>query len=240
MGSKARVPKPFQSEPDEKQGGTMNFVISYSCGKDSTLALHRMLEAGHHPVGLLVMLNEEMDRSWFHGIDLCLLEQIAGSLGIPLISCICRGDTYHTALEQGLMQAKTLGAEACVFGDIDIEEHYTWCSERCVNTGIEAVFPLWQENRESIVHETVTLGYTVLIKCIQNNKLPETMLGKVLDRSVLEQMKQAGIDICGENGEYHSIVVDGPAFEHPVVVECREILRFGSISAINIVAKGAH
>ena len=101
----------------------MKFAISYSCGKDSALALYRMIQAGHEPVCLLVTFNELMGRSWFHGVDPLLLESISQSLNIPLITCPCRGEDYRTALETGMRKARDLGATACVFGDIDIEGH---------------------------------------------------------------------------------------------------------------------
>lgn len=105
----------------------MKFVMSYSCGKDSTLALHKMVEQGHTPVALLVMFNQDQERSWFHGVDRPLLEQIAASLELPLLLCPSSGEEYHLAFEEGLRRAMEMGAEACVFGDIDIEDNAAWC-----------------------------------------------------------------------------------------------------------------
>ena len=136
----------------------MKFVLSYSCGKDSTLALHKMLEQGHEPVGLLVMVNQEAGRSWFHGVDPELLEEISRSLGIPLIPCLSTGEEYHLVMEEGLRRAKELGAQAAVFGDIDIEEHAQWCRGRCEAAGLKGVFPLWQRDRKENAREILALG----------------------------------------------------------------------------------
>ena len=216
----------------------MKFVLSYSCGKDSTLALHKMIHEGHEPVGLLVMMNREMRRSWFHGVDKELLNAISESLDIPLILCETSGEEYHTALEDGLRLAMTKGAEIAVFGDIDIDGHLIWCRERCAAIGIESLFPLWRRDREEIVREILLLGYQCVIKCVSNEKLPQNLLGKVLDEFVLEKMKYLNVDICGENGEYHTIVLDGPVFNNPIDYECLEKLNFGNVSAINIVKRG--
>ena len=212
----------------------MNFVISYSCGKDSTLALHRMIVDGHTPVGLLVMINEDMDRSWFHGVDLELLQAIADSLNIPLILCRSKGQEYHIGFEKGLKEAIHNGATACVFGDIDIADNAKWCKDRCDAVGIESIFPLWQEDRIDIVNEVLDLGYSCIIKCVRNQDLPAEVLGKSLGE-VIDIMMERNIDICGENGEYHTIVLDGPIFNKPANFQCLETIDFGNISAINIV-----
>ena len=214
----------------------MNFVISYSGGKDSVMALHKMLEQGHTPIGLLVTINQEAQRSWFHGVDFQLLQSISDSLKIPLLLCETTGEDYPKALEQGMRKAKELGAEACVFGDIDIEEHRTWCKARCEKAGLLCVHPLWQRNRQEHTRETIQLGYRCIIKCIRNDVLSRDFLGKELNTPLLQRMERLGIDICGENGEYHTVVVNGPAFYQPVAYKCGEIFDFGTISAVDIRA----
>ena len=214
----------------------MKFVLSYSGGKDSILALHKMLEAGHEPVGLLVMVNRELQRSWFHGVDPELLREISDSLGIPLILCQSAGNDYDEKMEEGLKRAKERGAEACAFGDIDIEGHLLWCRKRCEAAGLECVHPLWQRDREENTEEILSLGYRCLIKCVDNRVLPKEYLGKPLSRELVAEMKNRGIDVCGENGEYHTLVVDGPVFRRPVSCVCRETLDFGMTSAVNICA----
>lgn len=214
----------------------MQFVMSYSCGKDSTLALHKMVEAGHTPVALLVMFHEGQERSWFHGVDRPLLERIAAALELPLLLCPPTGEAYHLAFEEGLRRAMAMGAEACVFGDIDIEDNAAWCRARCEAAGLSACFPLWQRNRVENTREAVSLGYRCVVKCVRNGVLPQEYLGRVMDEEMIRDMDSRGIDVCGENGEYHTIVLDGPLFHRPVGYICREILDFGTISAVNIVS----
>ena len=124
----------------------MKFVMSYSCGKDSTLALHKMIEQGNEPVALLIMVNEKVDRSFFHGADYIMLKAYSKALDLPLLITPSEGENYHIAMEESLREARKLGAEVACFGDIDIEGNRKWAEERCKNADIEAVFPLWHRN----------------------------------------------------------------------------------------------
>ena len=215
----------------------MNFVMSYSCGKDSTLALHKMIEQGHKPVAPLVMVNEKVDRSFFHGADYAMLEAYSKCLELPLLITPSKGEQYHLAMEESLRKAKAMGAEAACFGDIDIEGNRMWAEERCANAELEAVFPLWQRNREENVYELVELGYQCLIKSINSTLLPKSILGKCIDNSSIEVMRECGIDICGENGEYHTLVVNGPVFKRPLPYQTGEFLDFGDFSIIDVFVK---
>jgi len=212
----------------------MKFVMSYSCGKDSTLALHKMIEQGNEPVALLVMVNEKAERSFFHGANYVMLEEYSKSLDLPLLITPSDGENYHLAMEESMRKAKTLGAEVACFGDIDIEGNRKWAEERCGNAEIEAVFPLWHRNREENVYELIKLGYKCLIKSINNTLIPKSLLGKYVDEIAIEEMRKCGIDICGENGEYHTLVVDGPVFKTPLIYQTGEILDFGEFSIIDV------
>ncbi|MGL4606231.1 MAG: diphthine--ammonia ligase [Eubacteriaceae bacterium] len=212
----------------------MKLIVSYSCGKDSTLALHRVKKDGHTLLGLLVTINPQEKRSWFHGVTPPLLQEISNALNLPLMTCVCHGDDYHLDFENTLKQGKAAGAQGVVFGDIDIEAHRKWCTDRCDAVGLEAIFPLWQENRETLVHEFVALGYTALIKCIDHSLLSREILGKPLDSKALDYFSSQGIDVCGENGEYHTVVVNGPEFLYPVKVCSQGIFDFGYYSVIEL------
>ena len=205
----------------------MKFVMSYSCGKDSTLALHKMIAAGHTPAALLVMFNQKSERSFFHGADRALLEEYADALDIPLLLRPTDGLDYHLSMEEGLRQARTMGAEFACFGDIDLEGNRTWSEDRCRHAGLRAVFPLWHAGRRENALEAVQLGYRCLIKTVNQTKLPRSLLGRFLDEETIGIMEACGVDICGENGEYHTLVVDGPVFHRPVRYQTGEILDFG-------------
>ena len=212
----------------------MKFAVSFSGGKDSILALHEMVEAGHEPVALLVMYRQEAERSWVHGIEPELLAAIGEVLEIPLICCSAKSETYDEDMERGLRQAQELGAQTCVFGDIDIPAHREWDEARCAAVGMDAILPLWRRDRVSTVRETLDLGYRCLIKCVRNDILPATWLGQPLSHAHVEQMLAQGIDACGENGEYHTVVVDGPLFSHAVAVENRRSVFLDQITVADL------
>jgi len=212
----------------------VKFVISYSCGKDSALALYRMLQQGHQPVGLLVMINREQSRSWFHGLDKPLLEAVSQSLRIPLFCGECEGKDYADAMEAALARAKEAGAEAAVFGDIDIEGHRQWSRERCAAADLKAIFPLWGEDRLALVKEVIGLGFKAMIKCVEKSKVDPKYLGETLSRALVEEIAASGADACGENGEYHTFIYDGPIFSFPLPVEKGRVIDFGTHAAIDL------
>ena len=212
----------------------MKFVMAYSCGKDSTLALHHMIAQGNDPVALITMVNEAEERSFFHGADLRMLQAYSKALNIPILITPATGDTYHLEMEKSLRKAVSLGAEIACFGDIDLEGNRAWGEERCKNAGIQAVFPLWQKNRTENVYELIGLGYQCLIKSINHTLLPREVLGRILDAETIDLMKRCGIDVCGENGEYHTLVVDGPIFCNPLTYKTGEILNFNDFSVIEV------
>ncbi|MDO5038238.1 diphthine--ammonia ligase [Clostridium sp.] len=194
----------------------MNFVLSYSCGKDSTLALYRLIKEGHNPVGLIVTVNKDENKSWFHGIPNEILEEVSKSLEIPLIKVECIGDNYEDEFEMALKKAKSLGATKCAFGDIDIEAHKKWCTDRCDNVDIGYLFPLWNEGREDLTNEFIDSGFEAIIKCCNNKELDSSFLGKTLTKDLVSQIKKRGADPCGENGEYHTFVCSGPIFKNSI------------------------
>ena len=208
--------------------------MAYSCGKDSTLALHHMIAQGNDPVALITMVNEAEERSFFHGADLQMLQAYSKALNIPILITPATGDTYHLEMEKSLRKAVSLGAEIACFGDIDLEGNRAWSEERCKNAGIQAVFPLWQKNRTENVYELIGLGYQCLIKSINHTLLPREVLGRILDAETIDLMKRCGIDVCGENGEYHTLVVDGPVFCNPLTYKTGDILNFNDFSVIEV------
>ncbi len=193
------------------------FCLSYSLGKDSTLALNRMIEKGHRPVALIISVNEDYNLTWFHGVENNFLDKVSKSLGIKIIKAVGNGKNYREVLKDGLKEAKGLGATSCVFGDIDIEEHKEWGNKICEEVGLKSVYPLWQENRETIVKEFINKGFKGIVKTVSKEyKVSKEFLGRDLNLELLEEFRKIGIDLCGENGEYHTFVYDGKLFKEPI------------------------
>ncbi len=212
----------------------MKFAMSYSCGKDSTLALHKMLAQGNEAVCLVICFNETAGRSYFHGADNEMLQRYSEVLGLPILLCPTTGDDYAQAFEAGLAQAKAMGAEAVCFGDIDIAENRRWEEERCQVVGLAACFPLWRQGRAALVQELLALGYRCLIKSVNRRLLPTSLLGCCLDEAAVAVMQAAGVDVCGENGEYHTLAVDGPIFRRSLQFKLGELLESGNYAFIDI------
>lgn len=215
----------------------MKFAMSYSCGKDSALALYRMVQQGHEPVALVVTVNEAQQRSWFHGVQQELLESVSDSMGIPLVLCRCKPEAYAESFEAGLLRAKEMGATACVFGDIDEPGHREWDEARCKAAGLDCVLPLWQQNRETLTREGIETGLKAIVKIVQLSSLDVSYLGRILDWELAKAIQAAGADMCGENGEYHTFVCDGPLFRYPVPIQRGCVVQLGTHAAVDIILK---
>lgn len=197
------------------------FVMVYSCGKDSTLALYRMIEKGYKVACLMITIREE--DSWFHGVPKGLMREVEKSLEIPIVYCKCSMENYEDDFVKGLKIAKEkYGADLCAFGDIDLEEHKAWDLEMCKRAELKGVLPLWQESREKITMEFIDLGFKGVIKKVNLNNMGSEFLGKVLSKEVIREIEKTGSDICGENGEYHTFVFDGPIFNKGIKYEVIE------------------
>ena len=210
------------------------FVISFSGGKDSMLALHRMIKNGYTPVALLTTVKKNEGESWTHGINLDFLNRVSKSLGIDLITVECGVSEYESEFERKLLEAKEKGATICVYGDIDIEHHRQWGVDRCNAVNMNAEFPLWQENREELVYEFIDNGYKAIIKTINLNNLGEEFLGEILTKDLIQKIKETGSDACGENGEYHTFVSDGPLFKIPINFEIESKILDENYGRLNI------
>lgn len=202
------------------------FALSFSGGKDSVLSLHRLVKQGWEPACLLTSYNQTQHRSWFHGIPERMLQEMAESLKIPLcLIKIGENDDYNQAFEQTLKMLKARDINACAFGDIDLPAHREWDEGRCRTVGMEALLPLWEEDRATVVTEFITSGYRAIVKNVRLAELDETFLGRTLSQPLLEDIRNTGADVCGENGEYHTVVVNGSLFHQPVELRAAGIVR---------------
>ncbi|MDR3310462.1 MAG: ATP-binding protein [Oscillospiraceae bacterium] len=208
----------------------------YSFGKDSALALHKLAASGHTPVCLVTATNIDNDRSWTHGIAKPLADAASQSLGLPLIRAVCKSADYEAAFESALREAAALRAEACAFGDMDVDLHLEWNRARCAAAGLECLTPLWGMSREAAVAETLALGFEPVIKLVRKESLGAEFLGKTLTPQVVDAIRAAGADVCGENGEYHTFVVAGPGYGTRAAVIRGEILDLGDYLTIDLTA----
>ncbi|MBN1537096.1 MAG: diphthine--ammonia ligase [Anaerolineales bacterium] len=196
-----------------------SFFCSWSGGKDSCLALHRAIQQGGKSAFLLTMFREDGQRSHSHGLPVSTLQRQAKSLGIPLVTGNASWSDYTAVFSSILKQFKTQGIEAGVFGDIDIEDHRQWCRDVCSANGIMTYHPLWQSKRTDLLHEFLDLHYEAVIVSLKQDFFHRGWLGKQLDHEIIRQMESFGMDACGENGEYHTLVTDGPLFSGNIAIK---------------------
>lgn len=210
------------------------FIMSFSGGKDSILALYRMIKKGYEPIALLTTVKKNQEKSWTHVLGKVFLHRISKSLDIPLLLVECDVNEYERKFEEALIKAKDMGATMCVFGDIDIELHKKWDVDRCKNAGIKAELPLWQQNREDLVYEFIDSGFTTIINKVNLKYMGIEFLGKELNREIIDDIKSTGSDACGENGEYHTFVVDGPLFKNRIDFTNEGIVKDINYAHLNI------
>jgi diphthine-ammonia ligase len=206
----------------------MRLCSSWSGGKDSCLALHRALATGHELACLVTMFTEDGERSRSHGLARHVLEAQAAAIGVPLLSASATWDDYEQAFIDLLTQAKNAGAQAVVFGDIDIPRHRVWEENVCRKAGLTAQLPLWQEDRMALLEEWWAAGFEARIIVAREGLVDRAYLGRVLDRQVAGELAATGVDPCGENGEFHTLVTTGPLFRQPLSLDLRnQVLRSG-------------
>jgi uncharacterized protein (TIGR00290 family) len=199
---------------------------SWSSGKDSTLALHvARTDLGLDVRALLVTVNADADRVAMHAVRRSLLEAQAERLGIPLhiveIPAPCPNDVYETRIGAAVATAVAGGIERMVFGDIFLEDVRAYREAHLADTGIRPVFPLWQRPTDRLARDMLAAGIRAVLTCVDPNVLPAEFAGRTYDAELLADLPP-GVDPCGEGGEFHTFVFDGPGFRAPIDVELGE------------------
>lgn len=206
-------------------------VLSWSGGKDSTLALHRLRNASDYEVtGLLTVLSAEHRRISHHGVREELLDIQAEALGLPLHKVWFPSSpdvaptmaAFDTEMGRALADLRATGVSVIAHGDIYLEDLRRYRERRLQTAGMHGVFPLWGAAPTAILDEFVGLGYRAVLTAV-NAELGAAWAGAVLDETFAARLP-AGIDPCGENGEYHSFVYTGPAFREPIAIETGEVV----------------
>jgi uncharacterized protein (TIGR00290 family) len=192
------------------------FFSSWSGGKDSYLAFQRAVAGGGRAAALLTMLREDGRVTHSHGLPLAFVERQAAALGLPLVCRAASWDTYEAAFLDGLAELRELGIEVGVFGDIDLQPHRDWVERVCGVAGLDACLPLWFEPRRALLDELFAAGVEATIVTVNTERLEERFLGRRLDPELIPELEAAGVDACGEEGEFHTIVTAAPLFAAPV------------------------
>ena len=205
-----------------------NVLCSWSGGKDSCFALIQAIQLGYVPKILLNVLNEEGKISRSHGIPSSILDKQAEMAGLPIYLISSSWKEYETHFTNALKYLKEKHhLTHAVFGDIDLQAHRDWEEKVCANAELKAVLPLWKQNRKSLVMQMLESGIeAMIVSC--NEAMGEEFIGKTISPELIIELEQMNVDPCGENGEYHTLVVDCPLFEHKINVKTIGKLRHDS------------
>ncbi len=207
----------------------MNVAVSWSGGKDSMLACCRAIRDGHTVTRLLNMVSKEYDRCCFHGIESRLMRDQAEAIGIPVLQRAMTDDMgeYEKEFRAALAELKASGVEGVVFGDIYLDEHKQWVERVCGDSGMTALEPLWNMDTAQLIGEFEDLGFrAVIVSC--KVEMGRRFIGRGIRRDLADDMRKLGMCPCGENGEYHTLVTDGPLFSRRITITGSEaILREG-------------
>jgi len=198
----------------------VKYALSFSGGKDSMLALDRAMRQGLEVAYLFNVFEGVSGRVRFHGVRASYIERQAEALGIPLLQDSTHPDDYEAVLLRLLDRLRKEGIGGIIFGNIHLADIRTWYEERTTRHGFQHVEPLWGESGISLLHEVIDRGYTAQVVSIDLARTPDAWLGRTLDHALCtEIVARPDIDPCGERGEYHTFVQNGPLFHRPIDLE---------------------
>lgn len=200
-------------------------ILSWSGGKDSSLAFYELLKQESYDITLLTTITDKYQRVSMHGVRETLLEKQAESLGCYLekvyITPQCTNDEYEKKMEELMNRYKRLGVTKVAFGDIFLEDVRKYREQNLEKVGMEAIFPLWGRDTREIAQTFIDLGFKSIITCVDTKVLDGAFAGRIYDKQFLAVLPQTA-DPCGENGEFHSFTFDGPIFKDKITFSVGE------------------
>ncbi|MFC1952920.1 diphthine--ammonia ligase [Chloroflexota bacterium] len=202
--------------------------ISWSGGKDSCLAYYRAIQEGINGRYLLNMLTENAERSRTHSIHTKWLDLQSQAVGIPMQHRQTSWSDYETEFKEALQAYKKEGIHTGIFGDMDLEEHRKWVERVCSECDVVPLLPLWGENQETVLREFINAGFIAVVVAAKAELLGEEWLGRTINLGFMADLAKSNRDItlCGEKGEYHTFVIDGPLFKEKInITETKKVLR---------------
>ncbi|CAD7808574.1 hypothetical protein CHRY9390_01853 [Chryseobacterium aquaeductus] len=204
-------------------------IFNWSSGKDSALALYKILEEDKFEItSLLTSINKEFQRISMHGVHVSLLEKQAESLGLNLIKMeIPKEPTmeeYREIMSKNMNDIKSSGVTHSIFGDIFLEDLRQYREDQLQSIGIKAVFPLWKQNTTDLIQEFLDLGFKTIVTCVNETYLDKSFAGRIIDKDFIKDLPE-NVDPCGENGEFHTFTFDGPIFKNKIEFEIGETVK---------------
>lgn len=207
---------------------TEKVLFAWSGGKDSAMALYELKMTHSYEISaLLTTVTEDYDRISMHGVRSILLEQQAESLGLPVeevyITKNSSNEEYEARMRDKLIYYRSRGVLSVVFGDVFLEDLRRYREENLSKMGMKGIFPIWKRDTTELAHAFIDLGFRAVITCVDSNVLDKVFVGRVFDEQFLSELPST-VDPCGENGEFHSFVYDGPIFQKRILHEKGEVI----------------
>ena len=208
--------------------------MSWSGGKDSAMALHELYKTGEYEVtGLLTTVSEEFHRISHHGVRETLLDEQAKAIGLPLEKIYlpssdtsgCTNEVYNAIMGAAMDRCRAKGVRTIAFGDLFLQDLRDWREANLGKVGMRAIFPVWKRKTIDFAHEVIALGFKSYLSCV-GASLGSPFAGKLYDEELLRALP-SGIDPCGENGEFHSFVCDGPIFASRISISVGDTVERG-------------
>jgi len=217
---------------------------SWSGGKDCCLSLYRATKSGMDVRYLANMTTQDGKRSCSHGMSAAVIKKQAEALGIPIAQRPTTDSNYEAVFSETLKGFKKEGITGGVFGDIDFNAHKEWIERVCASAGMTPHLPLWLEDQTKLMEEFIGAGFKSVIVAVKTDLLGQDVLGRTIDKEFLKYIAglNKGITPCGEAGEFHSLVIDGPLFKKRLVLKKTEKVTRGDhhfleISEVELKAK---
>lgn len=203
-------------------------LFAWSGGKDSAIALYELsANKNYKVVALLTTVTEGYNRVSIHGVRSALLKEQAESLGIALEKVYITKDSsnneYETKMREKLTYYKNQGVLSAAFGDIFLEDLRRYREDNLSKIGMKGIFPIWKKDTWELAHRFIDLGFKAIITCVDSNILGKEFVGRIFDKQFLSKIP-SGVDPCGENGEFHSFVYDGPIFHERISYKKGEVV----------------
>ena len=190
------------------------------------MAAYLALGQGYKISHLVNFISQEFKRVSFHGTEARLIQLQSQAIGIPLLQKQTTWESYEQEFKEAVRSLLPRGIKGMVFGDIYLDEHKEWVERVCGELGIEAIEPLWNKDTEEVFTGFIEAGFEAVIVSARAELIDEGWVGQQLDRKFLAYLKTRNVDLCGENGEYHTLVVNGPLFKRRIeIVESKTINR---------------
>lgn len=212
-----------------------NVIATWSGGKDSCFAMYKAQQKGYNITFLANTVSEEYRRVRFHGVRAEIVQEQAKAIGIPLLQQATTADSYEREFKQNIKKALTEDISGIVFGDIHLEDCLAWARKVSGDLGVAAIEPLWHMKQQDLLKEFIREGFEAIIVSTQGSILEKKWVGRKIDNNFIQDIiRLPNVDPCGENGEYHSFVINGPVFKQKIEITKSEVVLRGGYWFLDI------